>query len=67
MDWLANNWAWILLIIAFFALHLFGHRHGGHHRRHAVQRVDEAPDTHARHGGQPTDGQPTSDHRRRGC
>ena len=64
MDWLASNWAWIILVIAFFALHLFGHRHGGHrHGRRITQHADETPDAHADHGGQPT----SDADRRRGC
>tara|TARA_R110000868_G_scaffold321680_2_gene582681 strand:+ start:161 stop:328 length:168 start_codon:yes stop_codon:yes gene_type:complete len=31
MDWLAENWVWILVGIAFIALHFFGH---GGHRAH---------------------------------
>jgi len=31
MEWLTQNWYWILIGIAFVALHLFGHGgHGGH-------------------------------------
>ena len=31
MTWLTQNWFWILIFIAFMAMHLFGHRgHGGH-------------------------------------
>ena len=31
MDWLLANWLWILLGIAFVAMHMFGHGgHGGH-------------------------------------
>ena len=33
MDWVSANWFWILIAIAFVAMHLFGHgshgRHGG--------------------------------------
>ena len=30
MAWLADNWIWVLVGIAFIALHLFGHAgHGG--------------------------------------
>ncbi len=30
MEWLVENWFWILIGILFIALHLFGHRgHGG--------------------------------------
>ncbi len=29
MEWLADNWMWVLLIGGFGAMHLFGHgRHG---------------------------------------
>jgi len=31
MDWLAANGFWVLIFIAFIAMHLFGHGgHGGH-------------------------------------
>lgn len=31
MDWLAQNWIWILFAGAFVAMHMFGHGgHGGH-------------------------------------
>lgn len=37
MDWLAQNWVWVLFALAFVALHLFGHGghrgHGGHGRQ----------------------------------
>ena len=28
MDWLAQNWVWVLVFAAFIGMHLFGH--GGH-------------------------------------
>ena len=31
MAWLAANWFWVVIGIAFVAMHLFGHGgHGGH-------------------------------------
>lgn len=31
MEWLGQNWVWVLFIIGFVAMHLFGHGgHGGH-------------------------------------
>ena len=31
MAWLTENWFWILTLIAFIAMHMFGHAgHGGH-------------------------------------
>lgn len=37
MDWLVQNWFWVVVLVLFFAVHLFGHGgHGGHggHRGH---------------------------------
>jgi hypothetical protein len=28
MDWLSQNWIWVLVFAAFIGMHLFGH--GGH-------------------------------------
>lgn len=34
MQWLSENWVFLLVAIAFVAMHLFGHGgHGGHGRR----------------------------------
>lgn len=34
MDWLSQNWFFVLLLVAFVGMHLFGHGgHGGHGRR----------------------------------
>lgn len=38
MEWLANNWFWVLIFILFIGIHMFGHGgmhggHGGHGRR----------------------------------
>lgn len=31
MDWLLQNWIWVLAFAAFIGMHLFGHGgHGGH-------------------------------------
>ena len=35
MDWLSQNWIWVLIFAAFIGMHLFGHGgcgggHGGH-------------------------------------
>ena len=51
MDWLAQNWIWVLFSIAFVAMHLFGHGgHGGHggHAGHGSHSTDrrEATDVH---------------------
>jgi hypothetical protein len=42
MQWVSDNWVWILIAIAFVAMHLFGHGgHGGHGED--AQRADRAP------------------------
>ena len=42
MDWLAQNWIWVLFGIAFVAMHLFGHGghggYGGHGSGHSSRR-----------------------------
>ena len=31
MEWVSANWVWILIAVAFVAMHMFGHGgHGGH-------------------------------------
>lgn len=31
MDWLVQNWVWVLVFAAFIGMHMFGHGgHGGH-------------------------------------
>ena len=31
MEWLAQNWIWVLFFAGFIAMHMFGHGgHGGH-------------------------------------
>lgn len=31
MEWLGQNWFWVVVLVAFVGMHLFGHGgHGGH-------------------------------------
>lgn len=31
MDWLTQNWVWVVVFVLFIGMHLFGHGgHGGH-------------------------------------
>lgn len=57
MEWLSENWVWVLIGVAFVAMHKFGHGgHGGHGgggrsggktSRKSVERRDEdAPSEH---------------------
>ena len=34
MAWLTENWLWVLIFIAFIAMHMFGHGGHGGHRGH---------------------------------
>jgi len=37
MEWLSQNWVWVLFAVGMIAMHMFGHGgHGGHgaHRGH---------------------------------
>ena len=53
MTWFTENWFWILIFVAFIAMHLVGHGgHGGHgsHGGHGDDRK--------RSGDEPQDGEP---------
>ncbi len=61
MDWLAENWFWVLIGVVFIGMHMFGHGgHGGHgmHGGHGKQddyededqqRKSQTPDSRHRH------------------
>ena len=43
MQWLLTNWFWVLIGVAFFAMHIFGHGgHGGHGRARPPSGAGEA-------------------------
>lgn len=43
MQWLVTNWFWMLVGIAFVAMHVFGHGgHGGHGGSDRPRRGDAA-------------------------
>jgi len=46
MEWLTENWIWVLIGIAFVAMHMFGHgKHGGHGKRD--DREQDGSDQHS--------------------
>lgn len=49
MEWLAENWFWLLIGIVFVGMHLFGH--GGHGSHGGNDAKDAAPgsDKHSDH------------------
>ena len=38
MAWLTANWFWVLVLIGFVAMHVFGHGCHGGHGKHDRQR-----------------------------
>jgi len=47
MEWLSENWVFLLVAVAFVAVHLFGH--GGHGGHGGGRREDEGKDAGHRH------------------
>jgi len=49
MAWVTANWFWVLIFIAFIAMHLFGHgAHGGHGGGDRQRNRDEGDKDEAR-------------------
>jgi hypothetical protein len=43
MYWISENWFWVIFLILFIVLHMFGHgMHGGH--RHGEQKEKGKPE-----------------------
>lgn len=65
MEWLANNWIWVLVGVLFVGMHLFGHGgHGGHGGRgghggsgcgHGGHKAKGKPDADAAGTEKPSD------------
>ena len=43
MAWLAANWFWVVIGVAFVAMHLFGHGGHGGHSAHGRQGEGDRP------------------------
>ena len=44
MEWLSQNWVFLLVAVAFVALHMFGHGgHGGHGGRGRPEERERKP------------------------
>jgi hypothetical protein len=41
MEWLSENWVWVVVGVAFVAMHLFGHGGHGAHGGHGGGRRDD--------------------------
>ena len=60
MEWLSQNWVWVLFAVGMIAMHLFGHGgHGGHGGNDNHQN-DAKP---TRKDGEPGALRPRSGHR----
>jgi hypothetical protein len=59
MDWLAQNWIWILFAVAFVAMHMFGHGGHGGHRGHGSEQSPRR-DTSAVPAGRPEGSSPVT-------
>ncbi len=45
MDWLAENWFWVLIGVVFIGMHMFGHGgHGGHGMHGGQGKKDDYED-----------------------
>ena len=60
MEWLAENWIFVLLVGGMGAMHLFGHGHGGHggHKHGKAAKRETARETSpdaAADTGEPSD------------
>jgi hypothetical protein len=40
MEWISQNWVWVLFFVAFIAMHMFGH---GGHSEHGSGHGDHKP------------------------
>ena len=50
MEWVSENWVFVLIAVAMVAMHLFGHGSHGSHGEHGGQRRDgEGKETRHRH------------------
>lgn len=47
MEWLSENWVWVVVAAAMVAMHLFGH--GGHGGHGSQRRDDEGKGAGHRH------------------
>ena len=44
MDWIVQNWVWIVVFVVFVGMHLFGHGgHGGHGGENQHPADDKQP------------------------
>ena len=61
MEWLTQNWVWVVMFVLFIGLHLFGHAgHGGHGGRGSSGCCGGGDDQHPPGEEQPGKDKPQS-------
>ena len=59
MEWISQNWVWVLFAVGMIAMHLFGHGGHGGHGGNDDRQSDATP---ARKDGGPGVSEPRSGH-----
>lgn len=62
MAWLTANWFWVVIFIAFIAMHLFGHGGHGSHRGHGGGDRQPRTDANDKDGAQRSANAPSGGH-----
>ena len=60
MDWIAQNWVWVLFAVGMIAMHMFGHGGHGGHGGHDRDRDD--PKSTGKEIARPTSGSHSGRH-----
>ena len=47
MEWVIDNWFWVLIFGGFIFMHLFGHKHHGSHGSHGSSNHNHCDKDHS--------------------
>ena len=58
MEWISQNWVWVLFVVGMIAMHLFGHGGHGGHGGHDDGKSDSKPTSNdgVKHTSEPHSG-----------
>lgn len=62
MDWLADNWGWVVFAVLMVAMHMFGHGGHGSHSRHGELEDEEDTSTKDAPARRPPEDRPPHRH-----
>ena len=62
MEWLSQNWVWLLFAVAMFGMHAFGHGGHGGHGGHSGHGGGTAPQPGGKDSAQRTSEQGSGHH-----